>query len=34
VDATAELGGFVEKSFGTAEQWSGRLEVRRGFGGP
>lgn len=33
VSATAEVGGFVEKRFGAARQWSGRLEVVRGFGG-
>lgn len=33
VDATVELGGFVEKRLGANRQWSGRLEVLRGFGG-
>lgn len=33
VSATAELGGFVEKRFGTRGPWRARLEARRGFGG-
>lgn len=33
VDATAELGGFVEKRFGAGREWRVRGEVRRGFGG-
>lgn len=33
IGATAELGGFVEKRFGAYQQWRGRLEARRGFGG-
>lgn len=33
VNAAAELGGFVEKSFGSRGQWRLRGEVRRGFGG-
>ena len=33
IGATAELGGFVEKRFGARQQWRGRVEVRRGFGG-
>ncbi|MEW9855416.1 MipA/OmpV family protein [Novosphingobium sp. M1R2S20] len=33
VDATAEVGGFIEKRFGDRQQWRARVEVRRGFGG-
>lgn len=33
VGATAEVGGFVEKRFGIRQQWRGRIEARRGFGG-
>ena len=33
IPATAELGGFVEKRWGTIGQWRVRAEVRRGFGG-
>ena len=33
IPATAELGGFVEKRWGTSGQWRVRAEVRRGFGG-
>lgn len=33
VDAAAEVGGFAEKRFGAAEQWSARVEIRHGFGG-
>lgn len=33
VDATAEVGAFVEKRFGNRQQWRGRVEARRGFGG-
>lgn len=33
IDATAELGGFVEKRFGDRGQWRARVEIRRGFGG-
>lgn len=33
VDATAEIGGFVERRFGERQQWRGRIEARRGFGG-
>lgn len=33
IPATAELGGFVEKRWGTNGQWRVRAEVRRGFGG-
>lgn len=33
IPAAAELGGFVEKRWGTTGQWRLRAEVRRGFGG-
>ncbi|MGX7953443.1 MipA/OmpV family protein [Tsuneonella sp. HG249] len=33
IGATAEIGAFVEKRFGDRQQWRGRLETRRGFGG-
>ena len=33
IGATAEIGGFAEKQFGARQQWRGRVEVRRGFGG-
>lgn len=33
VGATAEVGGFVEKLFGARQQWRGRIETLRGFGG-
>lgn len=33
VGAAVELGGFVEWRFGKRQQWRGRLETRRGFGG-
>jgi outer membrane scaffolding protein for murein synthesis (MipA/OmpV family) len=33
IGATAEIGGFVEKRFGQRQQWRGRIEARRGFGG-
>ena len=33
VSPAAELGGFVERRWGAAGQWSVRAEVRRGFGG-
>lgn len=33
VKAAAEVGGFVQKSFGDAAQWRARGELRRGFGG-
>lgn len=33
VGATAELGAFVEKRFGSRRQWRARVETRRGFGG-
>jgi outer membrane scaffolding protein for murein synthesis (MipA/OmpV family) len=33
VGATAEVGGFVEKVFGSRQQWRGRVETLRGFGG-
>ena len=33
IDASAEIGGFVEKRFGTRRQWAGRIETVRGFGG-
>lgn len=33
VKAAGEAGGFVEKAFGPARQWSLRGEVRQGFGG-
>ena len=33
IDATVEVGGFAEKQFGARQQWRGRVEVRRGFGG-
>lgn len=33
VDAAAELGGFVEKQFGSRRQWRARGEVRQGVGG-
>jgi len=33
VGATAEVGAFVEKRFGARQQWRGRVETRRGFGG-
>ncbi|HXH16131.1 MAG TPA: MipA/OmpV family protein [Sphingomonas sp.] len=33
VKAAAEVGGFVERQFGSGRQWRVRGEVRRGFGG-
>lgn len=33
IGVTAEVGGFVEKRFGTRQQWRGRVEARRGIGG-
>lgn len=33
IGATAEVGGFVEKRFGSERQWRVRGEIRRGFGG-
>jgi outer membrane protein len=33
VSAAAEVGGFIEKRWGVAGNWSVRTEVRRGFGG-
>ncbi|MDR7102418.1 outer membrane scaffolding protein for murein synthesis (MipA/OmpV family) [Croceicoccus sp. BE223] len=33
VDPAEEVGGFVEKRFGAARQWSGRIETVRGSGG-
>ena len=33
IDTSAEIGGFVEKRFGTRRQWAGRIETVRGFGG-
>ena len=33
VGATAEVGGFVERVFGSRQQWRGRVETLRGFGG-
>ena len=33
IDASAEIGGFVEKRFGGRQRWAGRIETARGFGG-
>jgi outer membrane scaffolding protein for murein synthesis (MipA/OmpV family) len=33
VGATVEVGAFIEKRFGSRQQWRGRVEARRGFGG-
>lgn len=33
IGATAEVGAFLEKRFGERQQWRGRMEARRGFGG-
>lgn len=33
INASAELGAFVEKRFGAHREWNGRVEVLRGFGG-
>ncbi len=33
VGGTAEVGGFVEKLFGSRQQWRGRIETMHGFGG-
>ncbi|WP_230292468.1 MipA/OmpV family protein [Croceicoccus sp. Ery5] len=33
IDPSAELGGFVEKSFGPRSEWTARVEVLKGFGG-
>lgn len=33
VGITAEVGGFLEKRFGIRQQWRGRVEAGRGFGG-
>lgn len=33
VDAAVELGGFLEQRFGQRQEWRGRIEARRGFGG-
>lgn len=33
IGAAAEVGGFVERQFGSAGAWRVRGEVRRGFGG-
>lgn len=33
IDAAVEVGGFVEKRFGAADDWRLRGELRQGFGG-
>ncbi len=33
IGLTAEVGGFVERRFGQRQQWRGRSELRKGFGG-